>query len=117
MSAISAATVVSLTDKLTALWLAALGTDATGYGLGTSGASGRAITKASDPRTLVLALADFDLVDGLLKPSHTLTTAVDAPPVIGNLTGQFLDALEKLCKNAGVPGVSSLDTFAKNYNL
>lgn len=115
--ALSAAQCLTLTDKLTALWIAALGTDGSGYGLGTVGASARAYKKATDEQALVIALNDATLIAQLMGSANALVTAVDAYNAIGQAANQHLRDIDSACKAAGLAGVIGLDTFANYYNI
>lgn len=120
MAAIAVADIVEIADKLTAYWVAALGTDGSGYGLRTSGASGGAWAKADDIVDLVIALGDIDQIVSLADPAKTLRNATDAFSVIGRLAEVFINALDtEALRSAGVASISSvntLDTFLTYYN-
>lgn len=117
MAAITPAQVVTITDKLAALWIAALGTDGSGYGLGTSGASARAYKKATDLQSAIIALGDAELIALMLGNANDLVDAIDAYAAVGSATKAYLFILDEACRQAGISGVSTLDLFAAHYNL
>lgn len=117
MAAITAAQVVTLTDKEAALWIAALGTDASAYGMRTVGATAGAYKKAADQSTNVVALADNDLIAALLGASQQQLRAVDAYVSAGLAAQQFLDALTGICRLANLTNVINLDSFSAYYNI
>lgn len=120
MAAISTASIITLADKLTAYWLACLGTDAGQMGMRTEGATGGGWAKADDIVDLVLALADIDQIVSLADAARTLRTATDAYNSVGALAAPFVNALnQEALRSAGVAGianVNTLDTFLTYYN-
>jgi hypothetical protein len=118
MAAITPATVVTLTDKVGAAYIAAIGTDASTYGLGTVGATARAYKKASDLLTLVLATSDNDQIIRMLAGAQSTMNNVDALFAMQGPLTPFLAALTDTCKSAGLAAtIKSLDDFATYYNL
>ncbi|GIV22144.1 MAG: hypothetical protein KatS3mg023_3895 [Armatimonadota bacterium] len=109
MAAVSSATVVSLTDKMTAWYLQVK----SALGNGTSGASAKAV----DLQNIVLALGDYQQVVALLQPSETVRNASLADVYAPGTMAIFLSALNNLCAQSGLNGVSDLNTFASYYNI
>jgi hypothetical protein len=119
MSALSAANFVSLTDKLTAWWNTGLGTDASGYGLRTAGATAGAYQKAADYRDLLAAtIHDPDYNAKLSAGALKFVTDTDAVNVLGNIAGpDALTPLEVFAGQAGLSAVTDIASFATYYNV
>lgn len=109
MAAITPASVVSLTDKITAWYLAVK----SGLGNGSSGAS----QKAVDLQTLTLQLNDYQQEIALLQPSEAVRTASRADVYAPSTISVYLSALSNLCAQAGISGVTDLNSFATYYNI
>lgn len=117
MANLSAANLVAFTDKLTAEWLAAIGTDATTYGLGTTSASSRAYKKAQDYIALIMATSDGDYGQYLAAGANVRPASIDAINSYGPFLVGALADLDKFAKAAGLTGVTDLATFATYYNF
>src|SRR5581483_5945010 len=118
MANITAATVVSLTDKVGALYDAALGSSTTMDGLGDSTQVWGASKKANDLVVLVQALTDPGQQVALLKPANDLQNQMTAKLQLAPDLVQFFNNLKQLCAaTSAVTGASSLDSFLKYYNI
>lgn len=120
MSAILAATLVTIGDLLTAARLKAIGTDGSGYGLGVSGASSRAWKRADDIIEAIKDTDDNDQIASLINAAIQLRNKLDANQVLGTLMSEFFGALNtEGVRSAGVgslAGVNSFDTLLSYYN-
>lgn len=118
--ALSSTAFVAFIDKLTAGYLAAVGTSGSGFGLGdrtlSDGAAFGADKKARDLVAAVIATGDADTIEALLKPSRATGKAASAQAWASNGANQFLSALEALCGAAGLVGVTNINSFATYYN-
>lgn len=115
--ALTAALLISLTDKLTAWYLAELGTAATGYGMGaTADLSTRAYGKATDYLALVRDSGNTAVVQNLISSAVLFQSLTDGNSLAQALAGPALSALHALCGNAGISGVTGIDSFATYYN-
>jgi len=124
MSALSAANAVAQTDKLTAFFLALLGTSGSGLGLGTSGANGTglpastggAFQKVKDLQTLIIGINDPIQIASLMGPSNTLLTNVDALQATNQIAQGYISALDILARAAALVGVTDLNSYLSYYN-
>lgn len=119
MANITAATLVSVSDKIAALYLAALGTSGSGFGLGDSSQSYGAAKKANDLVGIIQALPDPGQQVALLKPANDMqnqmTTLLQLAPDLQQI---FNSGLKPLCvATAGTTAATSIDTFLKYYNI
>lgn len=117
MAAISATQMTEATDKLGAYWLAVVGTDASGYGLGTSDSTAGGWVKSEEFESLIASYQDWDLSSRLGGAARSLKTNSDARVAVGMLAVGMLGALNSVAAAAAIGGVADLDSFATNYNL
>lgn len=101
MAAISAANMLTLIDKWTAMYL----------GLATTPR-----TKAADAQALVIGLADADQIGELQKPANAVYDAVASGALIAQAAGSVLGGLDAVAKKAAISGVITLENFASYYN-
>lgn len=119
MGAVSAATILALTDKYAAYWNCFLGTDGSGLGLGTAGGTARAKSKVSGSgglESIILGTNDIVQINFVGANLALLDNQTDAVNAISSyLTQPFAD-LDKLCRAAGLTGVTDLNSFLTYYN-
>ena len=121
MASITTANLILLLDKVSAAYLAALGTNASGFGLGTAGDTVRAYKKFGDLLTLVLALNDADQVLSLLSDTQQTQRNCDTLTAFAQMASRLGTALNNEARRSGnVLGLSStitdLNSFARYYN-
>lgn len=109
MAAIEAQSVVQITDKITAWYVAVRSS----LGNGTSGVS----AKAQELQYLTLSLDDYQQEIALLQPSESVRVASRADVFAPGVMSVYLSALSNLCAQAGLSGVNDLDSYATYYNL
>lgn len=115
MGVLSAANGVALSDKLAAEWIQAL------TGLGTVGDTTKALSKVNGTgglQSIILAINDVNVIQGLNKAAIDLATAQDAYAAEGAILKAFLGALDAEAKRAALANtVNDFNSFATYYNV
>jgi hypothetical protein len=123
MGYITAAQVVSFTDKLVAMSTVALGTNASGYGIGDTSDTSRAYFKMTDTSTglesIRRAFADPDIEQYFIATMSTLKAK--QPSLYNRSITPLVVSLKQACVasmlNLGQNSSTSVDLFAKYYNI
>lgn len=121
MDIIELANVVTISDQMAGLYLRALGSSATGDGLGTGGSTYGAWKAAKDIETSAIETAKYDVITILGPAFRALKNASDVNVLAAVYLAPAINALGVACSNAGVveqlSGVADLDTYATYHNL
>lgn len=114
-------TVIDFVDKLTALYLAAKGSSASGEGLGTAGGGFGANDKAEDMEGLGIATADYDIILLTGGAFRALRNSCDVNAFAAAFLATPINAISQACAAAGTANswstVADLDSFATYHNL
>lgn len=120
MAGISAAAFVAHTDKLAAVYLAILGTAASGFGCGDGNATLAAdwgySKKSREYEQLVLTSGDRDLINALLSNASQAVDNAPAASLAYSLLYPRLYGIDRLCAASGLTGVTGIVSFASYYN-
>jgi hypothetical protein len=123
MGYITPAQVVSISDKLVAMSTAAMGTNASGFGIGDTTDTSRAYFKMTDPTTglesIRRALVDPDIEQYFIATMSSLKSK--QPSLYNRSLTPLMVSLKQSCVatmlNLAQNSATSIDLFAKYYNI
>lgn len=120
MPTITAQDLTQFTDKVSALFLALQGTQASGLGAGDSsqiiGNDWGMSRKGRDLLNIVLSWQDYDLSSYLLNAVHNIQNVAPYQALSVIVLQPVLRALNQSCAGSGISGVTNIDTLAQYYN-
>lgn len=116
MAVIAAADINSIIDECVQFYLRALGTNASGYGIGTAGAAWGAAGSVQDIEAVLLAMTDLDPVGDLVATVRNLIVYTSGANYAGNQLSPLLSALQQHIARYNANGARTLDEYLTYLN-